>query len=291
MYVRRIKAMHISFELSTVRRVAEEQALLDSGASENLINEETWKTLGIGAFALPKPITIYNVDGTENKQGKITRYCWLKVKKGNQQQRMKFFLTDIGKDHFILGYPFLHAFNPEMNWKEGQMLGPTVRISTTDFQQIQRLLRQTQLRAIRAHGRWPRKGETIYYRRVTTTQETAHNWQKEQARATTGRLPGKHKRHRRVFGKDAARQLPPNRIVNMKIPSHHSAPEITKHRVYPLTREEEAYVRQFLNKGQRKGHTYLEAPPIAFPASTKEKKGTGRERITTNNRQASRSTA
>jgi hypothetical protein len=33
---------------------------------------------------------------------------------------MKFFLTDIGKDHFILGYPFLYAFNPEMDWKEGK---------------------------------------------------------------------------------------------------------------------------------------------------------------------------
>jgi len=64
--------------------VAEEQALLDSGASENLIDEETWNTLGIGAFKLPKPITILQLDGTENKQGKITQYCWLKVKKGTK---------------------------------------------------------------------------------------------------------------------------------------------------------------------------------------------------------------
>jgi hypothetical protein len=41
MYTRRTKAMYISLEFSTVRRVAEEQALLDSGASENLIDEET----------------------------------------------------------------------------------------------------------------------------------------------------------------------------------------------------------------------------------------------------------
>jgi hypothetical protein len=109
MYVRRIKAMYTNFEFSTVRQVVEEQALLDSGASENLLDIETWKTLGIGAFELPKPITIFNVDGTENKQGKITKYCWLKVKKGNREQRMRFFLTGLGKDRFILGYPFLIA--------------------------------------------------------------------------------------------------------------------------------------------------------------------------------------
>ena len=95
MYVRRIKAMYTNFEFSMVRQVAEEQALLDSGASENLIDEETWKTLGIGAFTLPRPITIYNVDGTENKQGKITRYCWLKVKRGDKEHRMRFFITGI----------------------------------------------------------------------------------------------------------------------------------------------------------------------------------------------------
>ena len=63
--------MYTNFEFSTVQQVAEEQALLDSGASENLIDKETWKSLGIGLFKLPKLITIYNVDRTENKQGKI----------------------------------------------------------------------------------------------------------------------------------------------------------------------------------------------------------------------------
>jgi hypothetical protein len=66
--------MHIEITLSTVPQVAEEQVLLDSGASENLINEETWETLGTKAFALPKPVTIYNLDGTENAQGRISQY-------------------------------------------------------------------------------------------------------------------------------------------------------------------------------------------------------------------------
>ena len=63
-----------------VQQVAEDKALVDSGASKNFINEETWKTLNIGAFQLTRLVTIYNVDGTENKQGKITKYCWLRVK-------------------------------------------------------------------------------------------------------------------------------------------------------------------------------------------------------------------
>ena len=119
MYIRRLKAIYVNFDFLTVRQVAEEQALLDSGASENFIDKETWKTLGIGAFVLPKPVTIYNVDGTENKQGKITQYCWLRVIRGKQKHRMRFYLTALGKDQFILGYPFLYAFNPTIDWQEG----------------------------------------------------------------------------------------------------------------------------------------------------------------------------
>ena len=36
------------------------------------MDEETWKTLGIRTFTLSKPITIYNIDGTENRQRKVT---------------------------------------------------------------------------------------------------------------------------------------------------------------------------------------------------------------------------
>jgi hypothetical protein len=28
---------------------------------------------------------VYNVDGMENRQGKVTQYCWLKIRKGNEE--------------------------------------------------------------------------------------------------------------------------------------------------------------------------------------------------------------
>jgi len=58
--------------------MAEQTALLDSGATENFISFRTWKQLGIGRQELNKPIMVHNVDGTENKRGKITHYCWLR---------------------------------------------------------------------------------------------------------------------------------------------------------------------------------------------------------------------
>ena len=56
---------------------AEEMVLIDSGAMENFLDKTTWERMGIGSHETVKPITVYNVDGTENSQGKITHYCWL----------------------------------------------------------------------------------------------------------------------------------------------------------------------------------------------------------------------
>ncbi len=56
-----------------------EVALLDSGATKNFLDEDIWRRLKIGCFKLSQLLTIHNVDGTENKKGKIKYYCWLKV--------------------------------------------------------------------------------------------------------------------------------------------------------------------------------------------------------------------
>jgi len=80
--------------------------LLDCGASENFIGINTWKTLKIGRFKFEKQIPVQNIDRTTNNQGSITYYCWLKVRVGEQEERTRFYLTGLGKERFILGYPF-----------------------------------------------------------------------------------------------------------------------------------------------------------------------------------------
>jgi len=46
-YIRRLKTMDILFKLYTVQKTTEERALLDSRATENFLNEETWKQLRV----------------------------------------------------------------------------------------------------------------------------------------------------------------------------------------------------------------------------------------------------
>jgi len=50
---------------------------------------------------------VHNVDGTENKRGKIMDYCWLRVLYNGEQKLQRFFLMSLEKDRMILSYPFL----------------------------------------------------------------------------------------------------------------------------------------------------------------------------------------
>ena len=96
-----------------------EFALLDSGATENFLDPRTVERLRIPIRKLPEPRIIYNIDGTLNKAGSITHRAQLQVTFGKETRTIDFFITDLGQDRAVLGFPFLRDFNPNINWNEG----------------------------------------------------------------------------------------------------------------------------------------------------------------------------
>jgi hypothetical protein len=97
-YIRRISTLYANITFKTSQLMANEKALLDSGATENFIDETTWQQLGIGCKELKRPITVTNVDGTKNRKGKITHYCWLCIQKGTCNKLQRFFIINLGQD-------------------------------------------------------------------------------------------------------------------------------------------------------------------------------------------------
>ena len=122
MYIRRISAINMKVPFRSLSKQAEEMVLIDSSATENFLDKATWKKMGIGSHETTKPITVYNVDGTENSQGKITHYCWLRIFYAGKQKLQCFYIASLGKESIILRYPFLYVFNPMINWQQGKLL-------------------------------------------------------------------------------------------------------------------------------------------------------------------------
>ena len=104
--------VRVKFPLMHYRGQAEEEALLDSGATENFIDHSTVKRLKLGTKALNFQRPVYNVDGTPNKHGTITHACDLMIKQGHKAIRQRFYVSNLGKDRFILGYPWFSVKAP-----------------------------------------------------------------------------------------------------------------------------------------------------------------------------------
>jgi hypothetical protein len=93
------------------------ETLIDSGAGRLFIDQNFAKNFEINH--LDEPVKAYNMDGTENKRGTINAYINLEFKLGDQKFNKCFYVTGLGKQRIILGFPWLHKYNPIINWKKG----------------------------------------------------------------------------------------------------------------------------------------------------------------------------
>jgi hypothetical protein len=62
---------------------------------------------------------LFNVDGTPNKAGSLKYYINLETQTGPKKTTLRYFLTDLGENQAILGYPWFTATQPKINWAKG----------------------------------------------------------------------------------------------------------------------------------------------------------------------------
>ena len=92
---------------------------MDSGATDNFIHPRLIRRLALGTQKLERSRKIWNIDGTNNKAGRITDYVDLSIQTGKKQSKMRFLITDLGHEDLILGYPWLATFEPKFSWADG----------------------------------------------------------------------------------------------------------------------------------------------------------------------------
>ncbi len=109
--------LHIFIQSKSKR--AKAVALLDSEATENFININYARKLGIPIRRLPYERRLFNVDGTPNKVGALKYYVDMSTRTGGKRTCLQYFLTDLGENQVILGYPWFTSAQPKINWAKG----------------------------------------------------------------------------------------------------------------------------------------------------------------------------
>src|SRR5882757_2411431 len=252
-------ALTIRFVLSTTQQT--EPALIDSGATENFLDPRIMIRLRLPTERLAQPRTIHNIDGTQNKAGSIRRKCRLTIHFGQEAKEMDFFVTDLGQDRIVLGFPFLRHFNPDIDWGEGK-LRTHQEVAATPCDMWTHKLRV-----------WKFDGKEAarnLIRKVTFAQQWAAKANEKIQRFLETDVPFEYRRHKKVFSEKEAERLPPLREENMTIPLIPDAPSQLDCSIYPMTAKEldvlDKTIRTDLRKGYiRSGNSSFVSPVFFIP--------------------------
>ena len=257
--------MSIRVFLHTSNKRAETTALLDSGATENFISKQYAQWLRLPFKRLVRPRAVYNVDGSKNKQGDIEFYTDLEVQTGGQKKNMRFFLTNLGPQNMILGYPWFAGMQPNIDWARGWL----------DYAQLPVVLRTSNAHKARFGSRirnHPRPLKTTappirvaYVSFPGKHQTMASKLAEQYTTQNTQPIPDEYKRHQRVFGEEESRRFPGPRIWDHAIELKPGAPSTIPGRIYALTQVEQKALESFVQEHLAKGYIRPSKSPYASP--------------------------
>ena len=231
------------------------------------------------------------MDGTLNRHGTISRACDLLVSRGNKKARQQFYVTNLGCDRFILGYPWFREFQPDIDWANGMLRGPTIQMETLLFgtlQQAKKYLENKKDEDVILETKkallWPgvtpseMKGGPIEVNRTHTVVEMAHKYAQEHKKEEVV-LPPEFKRHETLFSDEEANKFPPSRGEgDHKIVLLENAPTRFNCKVYPLSRNEQETEDKFLDENIAKGYITPSDSPYGFSTFMVPKKDSKEKR-------------
>ena len=110
------QTIHLPIKLATGTQIVETTALIDCSATGNFIDTGLLSKANFPLQRLPKPIQAYNVDGTTNVKGTIQWKAHTDILFSNSKENTDLMVLSLGRRQIILGMPWLHKWNPRIDW-------------------------------------------------------------------------------------------------------------------------------------------------------------------------------
>ena len=239
---------------------AERKVLVDSGATNNFISKRILKRINIEKLVLQNPKAIWNIDGTHNKSETIKYYTELQVQAGTKTENMHFLVINLGEDEIILGYPWLAAFKPNIDWANAVLeedMQPLVikTLGWDNTKEASKIAKTwTQIATELAEP-----GEEVF---VTQTPEarikkpsTAAQLAVQQAPTEKGWkeiVPPQYHKWEKVFSEQEATRMPTHQPCDINIELVEGALPSLDCKIYPLTMVEQGKLVEYIKDNMDK---------------------------------------
>jgi len=275
--------LEIPVQYHSFNGTQEHLALVDSGAMENFMDQATVKKLKLGTKKLKYQIPVRNIDGTNNKAGHITDYIDLIITRGTKKVPTKFYVTNLGGDRAILGYPWLRDFNPDIDWPTGKLKGPQVKIETPFYSRFPTMCCIMEKRANHIVPTSDHPSDDTKIRGAETQNPETPSKEPEtmpEALSSTYQalaedlswLPEAYREFTPIFAKPVAGQLPPHQPWGLKVQLIPNAPLSLTCRLYPLSQPEQIFQNQYIKENLARGFIRESTSPYATPVFYNKKK-------------------
>ena len=113
--------MNIEVEKVDMHKGVTVKVLLDSGVIGIFMDKKMVARYGFKLQKLERPVIVRNVDGINNSGRATMHQVEVNVYYKNHIERIRMNVCNLGRTDIILGMPWLQAYNPEINWKTGEV--------------------------------------------------------------------------------------------------------------------------------------------------------------------------
>src|ERR1700741_1466531 len=279
--VPRKRSVMVEVRMHTKDLKAKVHALLDSGATDNFISNVVVNRFKIPTYKLERPKIIRNVDGTKNTIGNVTHACDLTIQYNGKQNKMQFYIIDLGSDSMILGYPFLAETNPKIDWARNTFPGRVKALSKDAYLWTPKKQKYTEGNYYLEHDDMTPEEEqrkyipsnerntltylNIWLKRTTKATELAIQVADKKKRTWQEQVPTEYHKFGKVFSETKAQRFPGPRPWDHAIDLKPGAPETLDYIVYPLSPGQQESLNQFLDEHLSKGYIRRSSSPYASP--------------------------
>jgi gag-polyprotein putative aspartyl protease len=261
--------MILNVPYRSMQRMAEVKTLVDSGATENLMDTSTASFLNVALQKLPLPRTITNADGSANTAEALTHYCELRIRQGDKEEVQNFYVSNLGSDRIILGYPWLKVFQPKFDWETSWLNGPPVQLEAKWYDRVKKRQERMIVRRARVDPAWEEGDEIILVSKVNMAQQWAEKANKDKEKVE---IPPQYRDFADVFSKEGAKRFPPSRPEDHAIKLKPEAPDVINCKVYPLTAVEKQATKEWIDEHEQKTTLKNPTPPGRRPGSSSKRK-------------------
>jgi len=177
---------------------------------------------------------LFNVDGTLNKAGSLKYFIDINTRTGLRTTRLCYFLTDLGENQVILGYPWFASTQPRIDWARGWI----------DYDQLPIVLRSDDMdQAVFT----TRSGSKVSIRRGVIDE----------------RIPKSYRDFADVFSDEESKKMPPKRPWDHKIELKPGAPLTLISQTIKLSAAEEEELQKFIDEHLERGTIQRSKSPYA----------------------------